>query len=513
MKLWILALVLFFFAVGLRMWNLNMVGRSSDETALVDKGYVIMEMVRKGDFSNPYWYTKANGHPLLTTYGYGLASYGDFVRYDENKTTDIYFSSSKGGPIFRYDLTNTRLVSVLISALSVVLVFFIGARYFSLFVGITAGVIVAMLPHYLGYSQLVTYDSWVLPFFTACAFSYFLYLEKRSLKYLILTGILTGLTLQVKESTGIIVALYIGTYLIWRRLTGGKGTSFYHLVAICAIGFITYVALWPMPWIHIIDYLKFEQALWFSDFGLTPDLSFGRVGGAHFYYYVIAFLVTTPVLILLLTGAGINAVIKKRKQWIYAALLFWFLVPFSMSVFHHRQNFVRYIIEIYAPTALLAALGLEYCVRFLTKKSYAKYVGMLVVFSYLMWILMMMTPYYLAYYNELVGGTANVYQRRLFYIGWFGEGLRAPSMFIASNAKKNMRVGFATEPSSYNAIYMIPTLNYEPFVANRRYDYLLVSYYDALRSGIDEKSLSHDYTLVYRETVAGADIAHVYKHK
>jgi dolichyl-phosphate-mannose--protein O-mannosyl transferase len=253
MKLWSIAFLLFCFAVVLRLWNFGAVGRSSDETALVVKGYTIIELLRRGDFGNPFWYNQANGHPLLTSYGYGLASYKDFVRYDKNKTTeDTYFSAWKGGPEFSYDLTYTRLVSVIISSLSVVLIFFIGARYFSMFSGIVAGIILAMLPHFLGYSQLVTMDSWVVPFFTASAFSYFLYLEKGRLSLLILTGILTGLTLEVKESTGIIFILYIGTYLIWRlkKTAGIKSISPLHLLTISAIGIGTYFAIWPMILIH-----------------------------------------------------------------------------------------------------------------------------------------------------------------------------------------------------------------------------------------------------------------------
>src|SRR5207247_6302714 len=60
------------------------------------------------------------------------------------------------------------------------ILFIIGARYFSLFIGILASLVLAMSPHFLGYSQYVSTENFISLFFTACTFSYYLYLEKKS---------------------------------------------------------------------------------------------------------------------------------------------------------------------------------------------------------------------------------------------------------------------------------------------------------------------------------------------
>jgi dolichyl-phosphate-mannose--protein O-mannosyl transferase len=129
-----------------------MMGRTWDEQNIVEKGYNFVQLALNKDFSNPFWYDNPD-HPPLSNYLYGVASVGDFVRFAKNEIISFQ-SSPYGAGIFHYDFVFTRLVSVFFSSLAVVLVFLIGARYISLFVGITAGILLAMLPHFLGYSQL-----------------------------------------------------------------------------------------------------------------------------------------------------------------------------------------------------------------------------------------------------------------------------------------------------------------------------------------------------------------------
>jgi hypothetical protein len=123
-----------------------------------------------------------------------------------------------------------------------------------------------------------------------------------------------------------------------------------------------------------------------------------------------------------------------------------------------------------------------------------------------------MTPYYLEYYNELVGGTKNVYERKLFFIGWFGEGLKQPSEYVVKNAKAGEKVGLSVEPYP-TSVLKSPDLNYEIFNTKHKYDYVIVNYYSVVRMGFNENILKKDYELVYTENAGGADLVHVYKHK
>lgn len=513
MKLWILALVVFIFAISLRLWNLNMMGRWWDESWYMEKGYAMVELIKKGDFTTPFWYTGGSDHPPFTSYMYGLVSYKDLITFDPNGQTNtaVIPGMPKGAAIFNYDVTWTRLVSVVISSIAVLLVFLFGVRYFSLFVGIAGAMILAMIPHFLGLSQLVVLESWMLFFFTACVFSYIRYLETNKVSFLILTGILTGMNLLVKQSDVLIFVFYIATYFVWRRTQKKVRIPVKHFFYLGLITLLTCIVLYPGAWLNVPGYLQFSYELWFKDRGRIPELVFGIHMGARSFFYLVAFLVTTPLVVMILSFIGLKVSWDRKKQWIYLALIIWFLVPFLMSFFHHRQHMVRYIIQFYAPLSLLAAIGFEYIILKLTKSNILKYSLIAPLFAYLMIILVSITPYYLNYFNELVGGTKTVYEKRLFFIGWFGEGLRSPGKYLEYHAPRNAKIGMALNPEQ--TLYKSPDLHYETFDPKKSYDYVVLNYFIIIRNGFDKSVLDKDYEVVYEEKADGAVLAWVYKHK
>ena len=486
-----------------------MMGRTWDEQNIVEKGYNFVQLALNKDFSNPFWYDNPD-HPPLSNYLYGIASLGDFIRFDKNEIIS-FKSSPYGAGIFQYDFVFTRLVSIFFSSLAVVLVFLIGVRYFSLFVGITSGIILAMMPHFLGYSQLVTHESLITFFFTASVFSYLLYFEKKTTPLLIISGILTGMTLELKQSNVLLLVLLFGLFLLWKYLYPKKKTiNIRHIFSISLIGVATYIILWPMPIFHLDHFIAFTYDMWFKNGGKVPTLLFGLHIGAPFFFYIVAFFVTTPLIILLLSLFGLKTVWKKRT-WIFLAITLWFLVPFLMSLFSHRQMMVRYIIEFYAPLSLLAAIGLETLVNKFTQKHSLKYLVVTFLAGYMFFILLQISPYYLDYYNELVGGTSGVYRQKLFFLGEWGQGLRNPGKYVTTHASKGDVIGLALNPQT--TLYQSPLLRYEDFNAKRKYDYVIVNTFNVLRLGFDESILYKDYTVIYTEKVDGAVLAEVYKHK
>src|SRR5215813_7619903 len=76
------AIFIFFFAVLLRLWNLNQMGRAWDEMVQLEKGHNFIELFKKGDFSNPLWYQNPD-HPPLKDYTYGLTGYLDLKSVDK----------------------------------------------------------------------------------------------------------------------------------------------------------------------------------------------------------------------------------------------------------------------------------------------------------------------------------------------------------------------------------------------------------------------------------------------
>ena len=485
------ATAIFVFSIVLRLWNLNTAGRTADEHALLAKGYNFAELFRKGDFSNRYWYESPD-HPPLSHYIYGSVAAVDMVRWDELAKPSYPYAT--GDPVFTYDLTYSRLVSVLATSITVLLVFWLALKYFSFFTAVASALVLAMIPHLLGYSQLVAHENLVILFFTATAFAYLNYFVKPTKLNIVLSGILTGLLLEIKQSNILVFLLLFGGCVIWKRF------NIRQIGLIGLIAVLTFFVLWPMPWLHVREFISYNYDFWFKDGGRTPTVLFGRTMGAPFIFYGVAFLVTTPLLVLLLTFKGL--LIKKNKTLWFVTL--WFLVPFGLSFFHHRQHMVRYIIQFYSPLAILAGISLE------SLKYRRILLGVLTV--YMLFILTKISPFYTNYFNELVGGTSIVYSHKLFLLGEWGEGLRNPGLYLERNAPDKSLVGLALNPGD-NLLYKSPNLKYEKFDPARKYDFVVVNYFNVIRMGFDESILDKDYDVVYREKADGADLARVYQRK
>ena len=499
-------IAIFLLSIILRLLTLNQMGRTWDEHSLIERGYIDLQLAKQGNFSDPYWY-KYPDHPPLANYLYGLVSPLDLKGYTLKPVFQAY-PYDKGQPIFHYDLTYTRLVSVLFSSFTVVLVLLFGWRYISPFVGVTASIFLAMLPYFLGLSQLVTYETFTTFFFTAGVFAFMEYLYARKTRFLILAGILSGMVLDVKQSNILIfplVALVYGIWFLKRKKKTPVMEIVKNLVLYGIVSLISYVVIWPMPWFHLSQFLSYTHTAWFSFTQSNTELFFGKVHHVPVVYYLVNLLVTIPVGVLILLFIGIYSVIKE-KTWILLGVLLWFAVPFIQSLYPFRQSGLRYIIEIYPPVCLLAAIGLDQIKNF--KK---KAVILVFLFVYLLFTLVKISPYYLDYFNELVGGAGTVYTYHLFDLGWWGQGQKEAAQYIKTHAPNGSTIGLALDP--IHTMQTFPQWNFVPYDKTKQYDYVIVNYFATIRGGLDENPIKQKYTLVYTVYADGAELVHVYKKK
>lgn len=480
-------------------------GRTWDEGAYIIDGYSLVELARKGDFSNQKWYNNPD-HPPLARYLYGLASHLDVEKFDK-----------LGNPIFKYDWTFSRLVAVLFSSLSVALVTLIGFRYVSLFGGITAGLILAMLPVFLGYSQIATLESLILFFFTASFYSFIRLLEKYSIKKIIITGIFTGLALEVKQSNILLIPLFFLIYLMWYLYEHKNihknflNKHLYSIGVVSLIAFATFILLWPMPWLHLKNVVEFHNKMWVQNVQLPPpEVFFGKLMLVPAVYYPVYFLITTPFLIIVLFLIGLKS-IDIRKKWILYSIIVWFSFPFLQSFYSFRQHGIRYIIEIYAPLALISALGLDFIFGKMGRKIWIGILSIFFIFLYLSISIIKISPYYLDYFNELVGGSKNVYDKKLFQMGWWGQGIKEAGLYLERNADKESTVGIAISP--IHVTYPLPDLKVVKYSDKNLYDYVIVNYFNVLREGFDDSQIKRNYVNVYSVLADGAPLVNIYKKK
>lgn len=509
MNKWVIVVIIFTFSVVLRLWNLNQMGRTWDEHFFVDQGYRLIELIKKRDFNNVLWYQSPDPPPLAK-YFYGIAEHLQPKDYDK-----------KGNPIYQYDFTLSRFVSVILSSLTVVTVILIGWHYISPGVGVVSGVILAMLPFFLGLSQLATIESPLIFFFTASVYSFLRFLESFSYKKMILTGILVGLSLLTKYTNVLLIPLLLWIYILWlihAKEDMIKNSYLIKITGMLAIAFFVAFILWPMPWFHIKYMYQYLYDLRVTTNKLpVPEVFFGQLVLVPKIYYVFHFIITTPLFLLFLFLIGLKNIsdiskkVERKKKWVLLVFVAWFCLPFIQSLYNFRQHGIRYIIEIYAPFSLIAAVGFNNIASKFTKNTIIKILYFAPVFLYMMIVLIRITPYYLDYFNILVGGTRGVYEKRLFQLGWWGQGIKEAGMYIMKNAKKGSRIGIATSPT--HVVPMMPALRVSKYKKDQEYDYVLVNYYNILREGFDDSDIKKKYNAVYNVSADGAILATVYQLK
>lgn len=513
-------LFIFIFTFGLRLWNLNKMGQTWDEPAYVEVGYKFIKLVEKKDFLNEYFYQWTDEPPLVR-YVYGL-----FGTYDRSKVGDSY--------IFNYDYTFARLASSLIASVAVIVVVLFCFEFISVELGIVSGVILAMLPIFLGFSQIATLESFLFLTFSASSYSFLRLLKNNTYKNSLIAGIFFGLAILVKFTNLLLLPLFLIFFLLWKKYSVIRKSNdlFKKNVVALLTSVSLFFVLWPISFVNPIRVLNSIYKLR-SQLGQNPSIEvfFGRLIHVPVFYYFVFFLITTPMLIIFLFFIGAKQIsdygedfniLKKKDQlkdlkWIYYSVIAWFYLPFIQSFYNFRHHGVRFIFEIYAPLSIIAAMGFIYIANKLSKKVIYKGVLFSGIILYMVIIIFKTSPYYLDYFNEFVGGVKNVYEKGLFQIGWWGQGLREAGYYLEDNVNKNSSIAlFISSPHVFpplknqKLIFIDPK---KPYDSKIKYDYVVVNYFHVLREGFDDSGIKQNYKLIHQVKVDGASLVNIYKKK
>jgi hypothetical protein len=178
-------------------------------------------------------------------------------------------------------------------------------------------------------------------------------------------------------------------------------------------------------------------------------------------FYPITYLWrTTPIVLLGLVMAGIGLLIP-GSRFIESAprrpltMLFLFMTTFTLFMTLGAKKFDRYLLPIYLPLDLIAAAGLVAAtswIRDRSSQSFARVLSPALLCAAVIGQLAMTAsgyPYYLSYYNPLLGGTQRAAQ--VMMVGW-GEGLDQAARFLKDRPGENrprVLLGFWTGTFSY----------------------------------------------------------------
>ncbi len=493
--------LIFLLAFIVHIIGLNQIGRTWDEEYRLDYGQLAWDLIANGDFSKDHWDT-ATEHPMVGKYIYGYAQVsqsklvknaftGVTVTEEEyNKTlpgNNILTTIGYNTYVIPYDYTFARLLSALFNSLAVVMTVVIASYYVSKRWALLAGLFLLLTPRFVFLGQLATFESISVCIFclTIIVFRKLLSSPKE-LRWYLFTGVLSGLFFWTRYNNVIIFPFLAGWLGLNYLETKNRKLFNWKLLIIPTSAFLLGIAIWPTMW-HDFPKPLLDSFLFHEN----------RFVGLSFYYWKY-FLFATSIPLLFGFFLGLFICIRKRD---YNAkfLLWWVVLSLIMyTIFCIRLGGTRYTVILYPAIAILAVIGYK---NFLRKK----YVFMLIpILLFIGYEHIKSYPYYLDYYNQIIGGRTGAINAQLDF-SWWGEGQRDAGLWLKKNGFKNSRVGLLVTPK-----YVFPRLRQDQtaeFIEKPNdADYIVVT----RRMQVD-KDFYDRYSIVHTVSTGGEGLIYVYK--
>ena len=335
-------------------------------------------------------------------------------------------------------LVAAKLPLTLVTALSVVGCWALARRIMGSHVALLGGLLLALDPFFLGLSRVLHLDALLASFMALGLLSLLVYVRcSCQRRWLFLSAFTTGLAALTKTPALFLLPLGAILLLVFRRGRACDPLVWGGLV----MG--TYIALWPAMWVAPLDTLS----------GVL-DKAFGYAAQAeetaHFFrgvavtdpgplFYPLAFLFRASPLMLIGLLASPLVWWRRRggRRWVWTILVSYALL-YGLAIGQGAKKFDRYLLPLFPSMDLLGAIGwtclggaiLARWPR-LRVRQWPLIAGATLVLIQALLVLPR-HPYYLAWYNPLLGGLRQAV--RTLPVGW-GEGLEEAAAYL--NAQPN----------------------------------------------------------------------------
>jgi hypothetical protein len=412
-------------------------------------------LMRSANFYQALWTrdwknTSQVGHPGVTITWAGTAGFlwkfpgyvklADEQFKKENKFEEFLSSKSRAALEL---LVAGRTFTALGVVLALLLAFPLMVRLAGWGPALLAFLLIALDPFFIALSKLLHLDGLVTALMFLSMLAFLCYLDKgRQKQDLLLSGVAAGLSWLTKSPAFFLIPfmgllMLIELFKTWKGISMGElrhHTAWLRDIWTVArpwliwltIGVIVFVLLWPAIWVDPVGTISqiFTQATDYAFEGHSHVTFFNGqvfdVGQSAWYFYPVSLMwrITPPELIgVLILGvvwifskAFHLSLERRRLAWVMGLFALLFIVFISLS----QKQFDRYQIPVLPALCILGAFGwyallerLGVWVRRTFPGKMARLsellLGGVVVFWQLLGVLQT-APYYMNYYNALLGG-------------------------------------------------------------------------------------------------------------
>lgn len=333
-------------------------------------------------------------------------------------------------------------------------------RLFGRRIGLVSALLIALDPFYLSDSRVNRAEAVITGLITLSILALIFYYRQPRWRYVIISGILGGLSFLTKiQALTILPAVALIGLFIYAGKASEEGKTYsllsiffsllkFGLLWIGAAG-LTWFLLWPAMWVIPLETLT-----------LVYDYTTRKVGaegvnlffmgqtyadadpGFIFYPFVFLMRLTPLALLGLFLYPTSRAFTRKAGLTL---IIYVFVYSLAMTAGSHKQD--RYLMPIFLSIDILAGMGLVSLWEWLKKRfenrptlPTSRFASLLLT-PYLGWVLsggllivqlatiLPHHPYYYSYFNPLLGGGATAV--RTMRIGW-GEGMDQVGAYLAA---------------------------------------------------------------------------------
>ena len=496
-----IALFLFLAAALPRLVGLNLFLTTDESYFIAHAGSEVIKAFLQGNLRGTYWHFYP-GVTLSWLTGIGLSGQYLYLMLTDQSLPS--FTQYLDRDVLSL-LVAARLPFVLLTAMAVPAIYLLARRLLPESAARLGGLFLAFDPFYLAHSRVVHGDGPTTVFMSMSVLAFFVYLRRiggpanqqthsqftiHNSSFIILSAIFGGLAALTK-TPGPFMALFVAglsvvSAIIELRhnpIRDIQSTLFisrrWLMIIMCwgLVALAVFVLLWPSMW---VDPLGTVRQMWDETFYKVEAghlvYFFGQATldpGFWFYPYVIPFRLT-PVILLgsLLSLVPLARQFLSKRSKIsspldQSAILLLWLFTISLFLFGmlspKKQD--RYLLPLFPFLDLLAAVGWLVLFDLIVAVS-RRYIRITVnrsrfilPLSSLLLLLLHFYPvitdypYYLAYFNPLLGGLPRAVETTL--VGW-GEGMEQVAAYL--NTRPNARnLYVASTPSQTLLPYFVGT--------------------------------------------------------
>jgi hypothetical protein len=360
-------------------------------------------------------------------------------------------------------LAFVRFPTVLLTSACVVGIYFFTGKLFNQRIAFLSAILLALDPYYLAHSRVIHQDALMTSFMVLSVLSFLVYLDRgRSWLYLIFSGMMAGLAFLTKSPSlflgpylgALALAIYLtrvrkSRVLEWQGLVLLGGELALWLLIACLLFILLWPAMWLDPLNTVAEVISKAMTRVANPYGKDNFFMGHPVSdpGLLFYPVVTLFKLTPLTLSGLLAFLGFwlkglrgrqNRPLTSRQ--LYSLALVVYAASFTLIISLGADKSDRYNLPVFPALDILAAVGLYDLagqIKSLVSRRLPSAKGWPGGSLWAMSLLLVLTlqggstlahyPYYLSYFNPLLGGGSQA--ARTIMVGW-GDGLDEAAHYL-----------------------------------------------------------------------------------